>query len=367
MKGSLQRRGEAWRLVIDAGPDPITGRRRQTVRTMRGTKREAQEALNALLAEARQGVEHGHDSTLGELLDTWLARARLSPSTALDYRRAIDAHIPPAMRATRVWKIRTHDLDGLYAALEAKGLGPARIRRVHNILRRSLGQAVKWQWIARNPAVDASPPTVPASKIVPPAPDDVRRWVAGCDGQMRVYAVLAANLGARRGELCALQWPDIDLEGGMVTIRRGLVDGGPGVGIVAKETKTNRDRTVALDSATVALVRQYRRERMELAFACGAQLGPWVFASDPVGDVRPRPDSMSRRFSRLRDELGLSHVRPHDLRHFVATQLLAAGVDPRTVSGRLGHSRTSTTLDIYAAFVPARDRDAAELLGRLLG
>jgi integrase len=105
---------------------------------------------------------------------------------------------------------------------------------------------------------------------------------------------------------------------------------------------------------------------MELALAVGAQLGPWVFASDPLGVQRPRPDSMSRRFSRLRDELGLRHVRPHDLRHFVATQL-AAGVDPRTVSGRLGHSRTSTTLDIYAAFVPARDRDAAELLGRLLG
>ena len=366
MKGSIQRRGDAWRLVIDAGVDPVTGRRRQTVRTVRGTKRDAQDTLNQLLAEAQQGVSHGHDSTLRQLLDAWLAQARLSPSTRLDYRRAIDAHLPAPLLGQRVWKIRTHDLDRLYVALETKGLGPARIRRVHNILRRSLGQAVKWQWIARNPAVDASPPPLPASKIEPPNAEEVRRWVAGCDGQMRVYAVLAANLGARRGELCALQWSDVDLDSGTMFIRRALVDGGPGVGIVAKETKTNRDRTVALDGQTVALLRQHRRERLELAMSIGASLGPWVFSSDPVGRVLPRPDSISRRFSRLRDELGLGHVRPHDLRHFVATQLLAAGVDPRTVSGRLGHSRTSTTLDIYAAFVPARDRDAADLLGRLL-
>ena len=367
MKGSIQRRGDSWRLVLDAGADPVTGRRRQTIRTVHGSKRDAQARLNELLAEAATGVIRVHDATLRQLLTAWLDQTQLSPATALDYRRAVASHIPTPMLDQRVHRIRTHDLDALYAALARKGLGPARIRRVHNILRRSLGQAVKWQWIARNPAIDASPPPVPATKVSPPPVDDVRRWVAACDDQMRVYAVLPANLGARRGELCALQWDDIDLEHGEITIRRALTEGGPGVGIVAKATKTNRDRTVALDTATVAHLRQYRHTRRECALAAGGRMGPWVFATDPLGVVPPRPDSMSRRFSRVRDELGLSHVRPHDLRHFVATQLLAAGVDPRTVSGRLGHSRTSTTLDIYAAFVPARDRDAADLLGRLLG
>lgn len=94
MRGSIQRRGDAWRLVIDAGPDPITGRRRQTSRTVRGTKRDAQVALTQMLAEASQGVSRGQDSTLGELLDAWLAQAKLSPSTALDYRRAIASHLP---------------------------------------------------------------------------------------------------------------------------------------------------------------------------------------------------------------------------------------------------------------------------------
>ncbi|MFO0448604.1 MAG: tyrosine-type recombinase/integrase [Pseudomonadota bacterium] len=366
--GSLQRRGNRWRLVVDIGRDPVTGQRRQRTRMVAGSRADAEKALALLVAGSTTGDPHlGKDSSLGDLLDAWMAVARLSPATALDYRRAISKHIPPHMKSMRVWKITTHQLDQLYSALQDKGLGPARIRRVHNILRRSLGQAVKWQWIARNPAVDASPPPLEQPSITPPPVDDVRRWVDACDGPMRVYAVLAAHLGARRGELCALQWGDIDLDAGEITIRRALTEGGPGVGIVAKPTKTNRDRTVAIDPATVGLLRAHRHQRLQDALAAGARPGPWVFATDPLGHVAPRPDSMSRRFSRLRDELGLGHVRPHDLRHFVATQLLAAGVDPRTVSGRLGHSRTSTTLDIYAAFVPARDRDAADLLGRLLG
>ena len=368
MAGSITRRGNAWRVVVSAGYDPATGKYKQVIRHVTGSKRDAERVCAELVAEVASGVvRHGHDATLRQLLQAWLEQARLSPATALDYRRAIGSHVPAAMLDQRVHRIRTHELDALYPPLLRNGLGPARIRRVHNILRRSLGQAVKWQWIARNPAVDASPPPLEQASISPPPVDDVRRWVDACDGPMRVYAVLAANLGARRGELCALQWGDVDLEAGEITIRRALTEGGPGVGIVAKPTKTNRDRTVAIDTATTALLRAHRHHRMQEALAAGGRLGPWVFATDPLGLVAPRPDSMSRRFSRLRDELGLGHVRPHDLRHFVATQLLAAGVDPRTVSGRLGHSRTSTTLDIYAAFVPARDRDAADLLGRLLG
>jgi integrase len=91
----------------------------------------------------------------------------------------------------------------------------------------------------------------------------------------------------------------------------------------------------------------------------------FVFSHDPDGRWPWRPDSTSRAFRLLRHEVGLDHVRLHDLRHFVATRLLAAGIDVRTVSGRLGHSLTSTTLNVYAAFVPDADCRAAEVMGRL--
>ena len=90
-----------------------------------------------------------------------------------------------------------------------------------------------------------------------------------------------------------------------------------------------------------------------------------MFSHDPDAGQPWRPDSASRAFRYLRHQVGLDHVRLHDLRHFVATRLLAAGIDMRTVSGRLGHSLTSTTLNVYAAFVPDADRRAAKVIGRL--
>jgi integrase len=95
------------------------------------------------------------------------------------------------------------------------------------------------------------------------------------------------------------------------------------------------------------------------------QRDAFVFSHDPDGSEPWRPDSTSRAFRVLRHEVGLDHVRLHDLRHFVATRLLAAGIDVRTVSGRLGHSLTSTTLNVYAAFLPDADQRAAEVIGRL--
>jgi integrase len=90
-----------------------------------------------------------------------------------------------------------------------------------------------------------------------------------------------------------------------------------------------------------------------------------VFAGDVTGTTPWYPDSASRRFRRACDDAGLKDVRLHDLRHYVATRLLSAGVDVRTVAGRLGHRNAATTLNVYSHFVPEADQEAAEILGRL--
>ena len=156
MRGSIERRGKAWRITVEAGNDPITGKRRQIRRTIHGLKADAEDALNALIGEQRSGVVHGHDATVGQLLDRWFATAKLAPSTRADRRSALK-HVPPGVRSMPVWRLRAHDLDALFAHLEAQGLQPARIRTVHSLIRTALTQAVRWQWIARNPAVEARP------------------------------------------------------------------------------------------------------------------------------------------------------------------------------------------------------------------
>lgn len=127
MRGSIQQRGAAWRVVVDLERDPATGKRRQIVRNVKGTKREAEAVLNGLLVEARSGVRNGQDATVNQLLDTWLEQARLSPSTRLDYGRAIRSHVPEWLSTMKVWKVRPHHLDGLYGALAANGVGDARV------------------------------------------------------------------------------------------------------------------------------------------------------------------------------------------------------------------------------------------------
>ncbi len=176
--------------------------------------------------------------------------------------------------------------------------------------------------------------------------------------------LVGAVTGARRGELCALRWSDIDLAHGSVLIHRALIDVGGRVG--EKDTKTHAARRLRLDLATVEALTAYRAATEVRSVALGTALAVDAFAFSHAADgsMPIRPDKVTGSFRRLADRLDLTHVRLHDLRHFAATRMLAAGVPVRTVSGRLGHADASTTLGVYAHFVDASDQDAAAVMGR---
>ena len=139
-------------------------------------------------------------------------------------------------------------------------------------------------------------------------------------------------------------------------------------GYVEKDTKTHAARRIALDASMVKTLRAHKQRQAERALAGGVRVprDARLFSYEPDGSVPWRPDGVTKRFVRLRARLGLDSVRLHDLRHFVATRMLAAGVPVPTVSGRLGHANSSTTLNVYSHFLEASDRDAAEALGQLL-
>jgi integrase len=372
VRGSIQKRGTAWRIVIDNGV--VDGKRSQIVRTCRGSRDEAEKMLTRLLSEHDGGVRHNGDATVAQLLDEWMRmHARnLSPTTARDYRYAIDKHLPAKLAATQAWRIRTHDVDRLYGQLADGGLGADRIQRINSILNGAFGLAVKWQWIARNPVADATVPTVSQRKPAVPTTDEVRRLLAAADTELLAWIQLSAHFGTRRGELAALQWRDLDLEASpaTVTIRRALVDAGKAAGgIVAKSTKTDRERTIAIAAPIVAVIRSHRAVALERALAVGGRIEPagYVFARDALGISPWRPDYATWLFGRLRDSVGLPHAQLKNLRHFMITSMLSAGIDVKTVSGRAGHAKTSMTLDVYAGWRPPLDAEAADVMGRLLG
>jgi integrase len=375
------RPGDYWELIAELAPDPVTHKRRRQVRTFRGTKRDAQRALTAFVAEVDRGGRTGTSSTVDDLLVRWMGLAELAVTTRRRYRGLIDLHISPALGAVSLRRLEASQLDQLYADLLAKGLAPATVRQVHAVLRRALGQALKWGWLSINTATMASPPRLRKSDVAPPTRGEaVRLVLAGYewgDGTLGAMLHVAATTGARRGELCGLRWGDIDVEAGELLIERSVVTGEDGR-LVVKSTKTHAARRIALDAGTVAVLVAHRgrmEERARLAFDGTdlkfegrdlLSLRSFVWSDDLDGKTPWRPDRVTQAFRKLCAREGVAGVRLHDLRHFAATELIAAGVDAVTVGGRLGHANSAVTLSVYSHFVRAADRKAADVLGNLL-
>jgi integrase len=139
-------------------------------------------------------------------------------------------------------------------------------------------------------------------------------------------------------------------------------------GLAEKTTKTNRGRVVALDPVGNAILSRHRANTDQWIAEAGDVLPPDAFVFSPViqGTTPFRPDNVTSFFIRVRNEISAPTVRLHDLRHFTATQLIGAGVDVRTVAGRLGHSDPSVTLRVYSHALEERDRAAAEIMGNIL-
>ena len=377
MTGHLRKRGSSWELVAYAGRDALTGRKRYVTRTFKGSKREAEAAVARLVTEVDDGAHRTASGTVGELLERWfeVASPGWSPVTVRLHRSVLDRHLLPRFGDTPLRRLQPADIDGYYAQLRKRGraggrpLAAGTVLRIHGVLRSALEQARKWGWLSTNPADLASPPRVAAAEIRPPSPADLGHLldlVDGADAELGRFLRLAASTGARRSQICGLRWSDVDLDGGSVTFARGVVDGTDG--IVVKDTKSHRAYTVAVDEPIVAMLRAQREQMLQRARAVGTTMSvdSFVFSYEPDCSAPWRPDGVTHRFTRLRAKAGLPGVRLHDLRHFVATRLLAAGVPVTTVAGRLGHARSATTLNVYGHFVAASDRDAARLMSGLL-
>lgn len=370
MRGTIRARGKgAWQVQVYAGRGP-DGREKRVARTVHGKKADAETALRNLIREVEAGQHQGDDLTVSQLADQWTAarQADWSPRVRKEYPRQVKKWITPRLGDRPIRKVTTRELDLFYAQLQTEVATDSRdgartVGAIHTILRSMFTQAVRWGLLTVNPAANARPPREQHSPIVPPDPTAIRALLASLDEDLSLAAFvrMAATTGCRRSELCALQWDDIDLDRGVLVVTRA-VDGAGGV----KPTKTGQAKTMALDAATVAALVRWRAQLLELALAMKAGTPVWVFPASRDLSRWVNPSTMSHRWSRLRAEHSLDKVKLHHLRHFMASQMLAAGVDVRTVANRLGHANPTTTLRVYAHLIPEADRAAADDLGALL-
>lgn len=252
MKGFMRQRGASWELRVFLGRDPLTGKKRYATRTVRGGKREAQTALAEMVTETERGLTVRTTATVGELLEAWFefATPDFSPKTVKETRGYIDRSLMPALGSRRLAKLKPADLDAFYRRLLTSGgsggrpLAPGTVKRIHGILRRALNQGVKWGWIGISPATATTPPRVPRSDIKPPSPESLGRVLRRAEvdsPDLACYLMLAAATGARRSELIALRWTDVDLVGATVSIERES--------LLARMVSSRRERRLILFAA----------------------------------------------------------------------------------------------------------------------
>jgi integrase len=325
------------------------------------------------LTEVRRTVDQGLPVSTGRVtvagfLTRWLedaARPSVRASTYAGYRNVVHNHIIPAVGRLSLEKLTPQDVQKLLNDRAAAGLSPRTVQFIRAVLRRALGQAVKWRMLAYNAAQLVDPPKQRRFVSRVWTPEQTRLFLQSVEGERfaALYTV-AAYLGLRQGEILALCWQDVDFE------RRTLRVSGtmPTVGErVVSETKTERSRrTLPLPDAVATALRLHRQRQLERRLAAGEswQDHDLVFANIFGGPVERK--GLHYRFKQAISRAGVPNIRFHDLRHGCATFLLAQGVPARAVMDILGHSSIKTTMDLYAHVMPHLLDDAAAKMNALL-
>lgn len=375
-RGHIRERGDTFELRVSAGTDPATGRRRVVTRTVRGTRAKAEKELTKLLGELDEGAHRGPDATLGRLLDLWWengtrgkreADKRWAPATRAGYAGYRRAYLAPHEHQ-RLARITPEWIDQVVEAPLLERLAPATVRKVHNMLADALDLAVRWGWLAWNPADRVDPPTVKRRPVIVPTRDRLRAavaTVAARDPDWACLLLLEAVVGPRMAELVGLRWSDLD--GNELTIRRTVVLDEHRRIHVQDDTKTHRHRKVILGPATLAVLEDHRIRAKDAAAQLEVEVHPNAYLFPARVDRPLEPSTTGRwqqRWRRWRDRLDLRGVKPHAFRHAMVTHLLDDGVEVHDVAARAGHASANVTWAMYThptSEGARRAGDAAEL------
>ncbi|WP_255375775.1 site-specific integrase [Saccharomonospora sp. CUA-673] len=365
----------ALRVTVYAGIDAMTGRRhylRETVPAGPDAAKQAENVRIKLVNEVNQQRSPRTNATVNQLMDRYLELLDVDTTTRRRYETVIRSHVRPLIGKLTLAKLDAETIDSFYRTLrtcrthcggrqfvehdvkhdhgrphrctdrcrphEHQPLATATIRKIHWCLSGAFKDALRWRWTTVNPLDQAQPPRGGQANPQPPTAQEAAKIVNRAFQELRwgMFVWLAMTTGARRGELCALRWDQLELDQATVWIRTAIAQ--DGASTWEKDTKTHQQRRIALDAETVALLRAYRQHCDREAASVGAELADdgRVFSASVDHSTWVKPSTVSQRYRRMCKALGWDmHI--HQLRHYSATELIASGVDPRTVAGRLGH------------------------------
>jgi integrase len=391
---------QRWVAEIPIGVDSKTGKMKY--KTVYGkSEQDVKEKKKKIELEMGLGLKiESKKTTFGEWLDLWLdtyKKDSLRPTTYSNYKRLIQVHLKPHLGGVALKDLQTNQLQRLFNRLFKKGRvqkyegAPAGLSRrtvelVRTIANAALEQAVIEDLILKNPCKGTVLPKEEeeeSKEVEPFTREEVTKFLNSIKHD-RLYAAyyLLAMTGARRGEILGLKWSDIeldgdktwsddDLEGGKMHIQRSLCE------VEDKETgklkkefqppKTKKsNRIFPLIPEVVAVLKSHRAKQAEEKLFFGGEYHneDLVFATEDGERLWPR--NFHRSYTRHLKNAGIPHKKPHTLRHTFCTLLLEAGEELKNVQELVGHSRLSTTADIYSHVLEKQKKKAVEKLGSIL-
>ena len=342
----------------------------QTV--LASTQKELTSKLNSY-RESFKGVNLTEDSrmSLGAWLDKWLDEHMaftLRPSTLKGYRLIVNDYIKPHLGGKQIYAVTTADVQKMYNILKKngklrvgadgeKGLSGSTVRSVHMLLHEAMEYALREHLIVRNPTENTTIPKASGAVMNILNDEQLDRFMEAIKEEPLWHGLFytAITTGLRRGELCGLMWTDFDSDSGTLRIKRTLT--ADGTQLYVGDTKTvSGEREILLPSSTAELLKKRKEESRS----------KWIFPNFIKTEEPINPALAYSTLKRILKKAGLPSIRFHDLRHTFATHAIASGVDAKTLSGILGHTNASFTLDRYTHVTTEMQRNAANIMGGVI-
>ncbi len=367
-EGSIRKRKDGrWEGRYTAGRDSVTGK--AIYKNVLGkTQAEVKEKLKTAIEKNGSPAMTTEHYTVGQWLDAWMenyAKLQARASSHKTYQGFIENHIKPALGDIPLEKLTAMDLQRLYKHLlesgrvectesrsKPKGLSVKTVRNINQMISSALNCAVEQRLIPGNPTKGCVLPKLERKEMTILPPENLGTFFeeARRSGVFELYYIDLAT-GLRRGELLGLKWNDIDLDKGIIHVRRQVLRQNGEVVEAPLKTK-NSYRNIAIGADAVKVLKG-----ME-------QKDEYVFPSPFGGPMSP--DSVLHMLQRVLKRAGLERIRSHDLGHTFSVLALQNGVDVKTLSAMLGHYSAGFTLDTYAHVTTSMQKQAANAVGSFL-
>jgi len=364
-----------WEVEVSLGLNPANGRRKYKSKRFKRKKDAKDWAAKQEINKNMGIIIDAGDYTVEKYLNEWIDdhKSNISPTTYDGYNMIIKKHLNLILGKIKLNNLKPIHIKNYFKSKRKSGradgkkggLSQKTLLQHYRVLSKALKEAVKMELLKRNPAQAVSSPK-PKKKIIQAMNEkEINKLLKTAKNENEWtynFIYLAVKTGMRRGELLGLRWKDINFKEKRLNIKNTLVTTKNGT--IFKEPKTNASiRPIEISDDVISVLKSIQKNQNKRKIYLGTNYCKeynLVFCKD--NGEKYYPDTPTRRFKRIAKKVNLGQYHLHTLRHTHATLLLKAGVHPKIVQERLGHSSITQTLDTYSHVIPSMQREAIEKL-----